>query len=763
VNAGRALSIAAAALLVAFLPVRPARPAPLVADSCAASPLPGADSLVATGRFWHALRVLGPLPPRGRPLTVHEAVLRVRVAEGLGRWGQVDSVLARVRGADTVPDLLFAAGRQDERRERWLAAAARYRNLEGHADVRPALRAVAVVRLAVVFEKLGLTDSAEVAWRRAAQALPDLADWFAVHRAALEPDTAMAFAALAVTRSRGAQESADALIASRRLAAGNLRGALALFLRHGNVLDASRVEVQLGHADMARTRIDAMLLADPARPTALLAANFIDEEFPAPTPAELLGIARAYRSRGDLRSAERYLERLTVQRDTSLVAWLELASVTTARHRFPAARDALAHARKLVARSAALTPAVLARAETQLLGGEGRWAEADSLVSRFVVAGAADTSVAAAALLLANHERSDGTPDAEARWYHAIVARFPGPAAAVARYRLALMQVAAGHADSAASDLAAVLAADSAHRLGPGPAYWSARLALARGDSAGAAGLRAIAAGDPTGYYGVRALELLGEELPVGPDSALPPLPAAAFSPTRAADRIRLLVAAGFEPEARVEAVAWIRDTSASVQLLDAAAAAATEAGFAQEAIFLGNAARARAPLTRGTAKALFPLPYRAEITAEADEHCVDPMLLAAIVRQESRFQPRARSRAGARGLSQVLPVTARELSRRLRPWDPELLYVPDFNLHVGARYLHDRLMRDPLPVYALIASYDAGPQHLARWRVWPEFGDMDLFVERLPIAETRDYVRSVYANYAWYRRVYETPPGAGR
>ena len=760
--AGRAVAIAAAALPLAFLPVRPVRPAPRVADSCAVPPLPGPDSLVASGRFWHASRALGPLPARGRTLGVHEAVLRVRVAEGLERWAEVDSVLARVSGADTVPDLLYAAGRQDERRERWAAAAARYRKLADLAAVRPALRAMAVVRLAVAFEKLGLTDSAEAAWRRAAQALPDLADWFAIHRAALEPDTALAFASVSVTRSRGARESADALIASRRLAAGNLRGALALFLRHGNVLDAARVEGQLGHADVARARIDALLLADPARPAALLAANVLEEEFPSPTPAELLGIARAYRARGDLRSAERYLVRLTGQQDTSLVAWLELASVTAARRRFPAAQGALARARKLVARSAVLTPAVLARAETQLLGAEGRWDEADSLVSRLIAGGATDTTVAAAALLLANHERSDGTADAEERWYYRILARFPGPAGDVARYRLALMWVADGRADSAAADLAAVLAADSAHRLGPGPRYWSARLALERGDSAGAAGLGDIAARDPTGYYGVRALELLGERIPVGPDSALPPLPAAAFSPTRAADRIRLLVAAGFEPEARLEALAWIRDSSASAQLLDAAAAAATEAGFAQEAIFLGSAALARAPLTHGTALALFPLPYRAQITAEAEEHCVDPMLLAAIVRQESRFQLRARSRAGARGLSQVLPVTARQLSRRLGPWDPELLYVPDFNLHVGARYLHDRLTREPLPVYALIASYDAGPQHLVHWRAWPEFGDPDLFVERLPIAETRDYVRSVYANYAWYRRVYETAGGAG-
>jgi soluble lytic murein transglycosylase len=339
------------------------------------------------------------------------------------------------------------------------------------------------------------------------------------------------------------------------------------------------------------------------------------------------------------------------------------------------------------------------------------------------------------------------------------------PAADVARFRLALMAYVAGSRDSAASGLAEVLARDTARRLGVAPRYWSARLALERHDTLASAALRAIAAEDPTSYFGVRAHELLGDSLPLAPDSSLSPPRAGSFSATRAAERIRLLAAVGFAAEARTEALAWIRDTAASPQLLVAAAAAATAAGFAQEAIFLGSMASRRSAITSGIGEALFPLPYRAAIEGEAAEHCVDPLLLAAIVRQESRFQPRARSRAGARGLSQVLPRTARDMSRRseIRTWDPALLDVPDFNLHFGSRYIRNRLMRDSLAAYAIIASYDAGPQRLIQWRQWPEFRDPDLFVERLGIAETRDYVRSVYANYAWYRRVYGRAVGRPR
>ena len=761
----RGLLVAAAVLPRAIPAARPARPAPAPPDSCAAAAVSGPDTLVAEGRYWHAGRALPALARSARPLRSGEARLRLRIAEGLERWPAVDSILARVQGVDTIPELLAAAARADERRARWAAAAVRYRRLASLPDARPAIRAAAAVRLAVVFERLALPDSAEAAWRRAAQALPDLSDWFALHRAPLELDTALAFASVAVVRSRGAAEAADDFIAGRRVESGNLAGALALYLRHGRPLDAARVEVALGRDDVARRRVDA-LLSDPAKPVALLAANFLVAQIRGLTADELLGIARAYRARGDLMSAERYARRALEPGDTSLAAWLELAGIAAARHRVPAAHAAIESAVALLRRRPGTPGTVVAPTSALVLGAAGRWEDADSLVARLARADPGDSNVAAAVLLVANHERASGTREAELAWYLVLLHRFAAtPAADVARFRLALAHYAAGFRDSAEAAMTEVVVRDTARRLGPAPRYWSARLAFERHDEAGATALRAIAADDPTSYYGVRATELLGDSLPLAADSTLAPPPPGSFSPARAAERIRLLVAVGFAGEARAEALAWIRDTSASPQLLAAAAAAAAAAGFAQEAIFLGGAARARAGITDAIGDALFPLPYRRVIEAEAAEFCVDPMLLAAIVRQESRFQPRAASRAGARGLSQVLPLTARQMSRRegVKSWDPDLLYVPDFNLHFGARYVHDRLMREPLPVHALVASYDAGPTRLSLWRQWPEFGDPDLFVERLSITETRDYVRSVYANYAWYRRLYGGTGGTAR
>jgi soluble lytic murein transglycosylase len=751
--AGVALPLA---LAVTF--AGPSRAAFVAPDSCVAPPAATVESLVAAGRYWHAWRAGPALPADARPLRLAEALLRLRVAEGLEQWAQVDEILSRVPGADTMPDLLAAAARQDERGERWTAAAARYRRLAALASVKPALRASAAVRLAVAFERSDLPDSAAAAWRRAAQALPDLSDWFAVQRAENELDTSLAFASVAAMRSPGAAQAADDFIARRRLATGNQQGALDLYLRRGRQLDAARVELTLGRGDVARRRIDRLLAADPAKPAALLAANFIVEQFASPTAEEWLGIARAYRARGDLRSAELYARRAVARRDASLPAWIEVAAIAAVRHRTSAALEALDSASALVRRLPGSPAGVLAGASVQVLGSADRWEEADSIVARLARTDPGDSTVAAAVLLVANHERSQGTPENEAAWYQVLVRRFSEtPAAVVARFRLALASYVAGFPDSAAAGVAAAVARDTTHRLGRAPRYWSARLALERHDTLGAAALRAIAAEDPTSYYGVRARELLGDSLPLSPDSSLPPPGPRSFSAMRAAERIRLLAAVGRAGEARAEALGWIGDTSASPQLLTAAAAAAAKVGLAPEAILLGGAALARVGMTRGVAEALYPLPYRPAFQAEAAEQCLDPLLLAAIVRQESRFQPAARSRAGARGLSQLLPQTAREMSRRagIRTWDPSLLDVPDFNLHFGARYLHGRLMRDSLATYAVIAAYDAGPERLTKWRQWPEFGDADLFVERLSVAETRDYVRSVYANYAWYRRIH--------
>jgi len=326
--------------------------------------------------------------------------LQLGIAEGLGQWSRVDEILPRVPGADTIPELLLVAARRDERAARWAAAAARYRRLAALPGVRAPLRAAAAVRLAVVSERWDRPDSVAVAWRRAAQALPDLADWFALHRAEFESDTALAFASVVSPRTPGAAERVDDFVARRRLDAGNIRGALDLFLRRGRLLDAARAELALGLRRSARQRADSMLLADPTRPAALLAATFLTESFDSLAPVEWIGVARAYRARGDPTAAERYARRAITKRDTSVTVWLELAAAASDRGRVQAALAALDSAEARLGRRTArrAVPTVVARARVQVLGADDQWDVADSLVARLVRTSPGDSNVAAAVL-----------------------------------------------------------------------------------------------------------------------------------------------------------------------------------------------------------------------------------------------------------------------------------------------------------------------------------------------------------------------------
>jgi soluble lytic murein transglycosylase len=745
-----------AATLLAFAALGPARQATRDAGACPPTPLASVDSLIAQQRYWHAWRALPAL--RGTQRLPAATVLpHALIAEGLGRSRSVDELLRRSRGGDSLPAFLALAARADERAERWPAAELRYRRMLSLPAAGPQDQVSAAVRLALVLEREGRRDSAAAAWRRAARAAPEVADWFALRRATLETDTALAFAALTAMASPGAGQRARLLVAARRLQAGNLPGALETYRAVGSPLDVARVEFTLGRAAQARVRADAVLFRDPASPDALLAANFLTARFRPLTLGENLGVARAFLARGDDVTADRYARAAAQQADTSVQAWVLRSRIATTRGRLTAALRALDSAG---ARAGPARATLVAAARVDALVAEERWADADELVRVLVLTSPPDSFVAQTVMTLANHDRARGETDIERSRYQLLLRRLPAaPATVIARYRLGLLLYAAGERDSAADLIAAAMRGDGAGVLGQGPRYWNARMRLEQGDTTAAQDLLAIAARAPITFYGVRARELLHDTAFVVDTAPAPPRPGS-FPPARARRRVRLLASVGLDAEARAEALGWVSDPSASVQLLIAAAASAGEAGYASESILLGEAARSRAGMLPGVARALFPYPLRGVIEGEAVEHCVDPLLLAALIRQESRFNPGAVSRAGARGLSQIMPPTGRQMSARdrLGPWDPDLLFVPDFNLHLGARYVFNGLVLDSLPLHALLASYNAGPSRVRRWRSWPEFSDPDLFAERVTIAQTRDYVRTVYASYTWYRAAYPTP-----
>ncbi len=131
----------------------------------------------------------------------------------------------------------------------------------------------------------------------------------------------------------------------------------------------------------------------------------------------------------------------------------------------------------------------------------------------------------------------------------------------------------------------------------------------------------------------------------------------------------------------------------------------------------------------------------------------VDPALVFAIIRQESKFDPEAQSGAGAIGLMQIMPQTAQQVTQRKSNWD-EALYDPVTNVAIGQRYVRFLLDRDNVSrnLILMAAAYNGGPTALSRWRRENAEEDPLLFLETWPVGETRGFIEQVLANYWIYR-----------
>jgi soluble lytic murein transglycosylase-like protein len=148
--------------------------------------------------------------------------------------------------------------------------------------------------------------------------------------------------------------------------------------------------------------------------------------------------------------------------------------------------------------------------------------------------------------------------------------------------------------------------------------------------------------------------------------------------------------------------------------------------------------------------KELYPIPYLE--TFDRYSQGVDTFLVMGLARQESAFNPNARSPAKAEGLMQVLPKVARiKLQSRKRV----NLYDSEINIRVGSRLLRDWIGQFGAVEYALIA-YNAGPLRVNEWKLRYPTDDMALFLDLIPFKETRNYVGSILRNNYWYHRLYE-------
>lgn len=293
--------------------------------------------------------------------------------------------------------------------------------------------------------------------------------------------------------------------------------------------------------------------------------------------------------------------------------------------------------------------------------------------------------------------------------------------------------------------LAAIQALSPEEARDPAWRYWRARALRSLGEAEAADALMKGLAG-PATFYGLLASDELG--IAVAPEwNGFRPQPTD-LDRLRAhagIQRALALYRAGLDNEAVREWIWAIRGLDDRDLL--AAAEVARVANEPDRAINTAN----KTVHTHDFAQR-YPVPHRDALAAATRQWGPDEAMMYAIIRQESRFMPDARSRVGATGLMQLMPATARWVARQIpiQPFNTDMLLRPEVNVNMGTYYFGRVLADLGHPIMAT-AAYNAGPGRARRWRDDKPL-EGAIYVETIPFNETRDYVKQVFAN-AWFYR----------
>lgn len=305
--------------------------------------------------------------------------------------------------------------------------------------------------------------------------------------------------------------------------------------------------------------------------------------------------------------------------------------------------------------------------------------------------------------------------------------------------------------------------------------FWTAKIQEKLGKTAERdAALHQIETEYPYSYYAYRAREIMGEPA-VGPTE----VPNGAIFPD-VAEELAKVAGPRIDTVRALLDLGLTADATREMKLLSAEYPANGGVAFMFADVYLsaGEPFKANGILQRrfrqfvrhgGTGvpqrfwEILFPLHYWETIKAEAERRSLDPYLVASIIRQESGFEPTTVSNAGAVGLMQIMPAEASRIATAagLPSVTREDLFDPTVNIAVGAAEYAQKLEdMHGNPIFA-IAAYNAGEEAVGRWIAQARTGEPDLFVETIPYAETRLYVKTVTRNRFEYRRIYESSTAA--
>ena len=710
-----------------------------------------AESLRLAGRPWHAAETLLAAAAREPRLNATLVVEGAKAELHARRYDRARSLLVGQPWLEDYGDgdALAVLAEAEARLGLGMEAAGHY--AAARARARGSRAALLAVREGLAWEVAGARDSAAAAYAAArAAGLPAIDAWLRLRQARVTRDTAVAFRLLADLPAPAARE-AGAARAQALLAAGDSVAALEAFAQAGRSFDLARLALAHGDSSRARDALYGLMARAPESDDAAAAVGVALAALRPRTPPERVALARAMKAHGAAADARLEVERALRQGDSSAATLVLAGELLTVAGRF---RDAERAYRAATGDPTLGALAIYRRARVLVRLGDAGAREA---LSGFAQSFPSDTAAPTALYMLGDMLGDRGDWSGAARWFGELIARYPADLrASLARFRLAAQALRDGGRDSAAALFQAEVAAAGPQRTTA--RFWLGKLTLLAHDTAGArATWLALVREDSIGYYGLRARR----EIDLPPlRIAAAPLPGPSPTVATSLGRIDTLLLAGLDTAAQAEVRAVLaRAPQQDIDALLAWSDGLAARGFGPAAVRLGWQAALKSPNDSRVLRVIFPWPNRRAVEAEAAEFGVDPLLLVAIVRQESVFDAQALSPAGARGLAQLLPGTAALTARGLDVrFYPEWITVPDLNLHLGAAHLQELLQRFGGRVDAAAAAYNAGTAPVKRWLERPGADDPDEFIELIPYQETRGYVRAVLRNRELYRALYVSP-----
>ncbi|HRS21989.1 MAG TPA: lytic transglycosylase domain-containing protein [Clostridia bacterium] len=155
--------------------------------------------------------------------------------------------------------------------------------------------------------------------------------------------------------------------------------------------------------------------------------------------------------------------------------------------------------------------------------------------------------------------------------------------------------------------------------------------------------------------------------------------------------------------------------------------------------------------------KLLYPIEHKEIIIKYGQMHKVDPLLLAALIKTESNFEPRAESRKGAKGLMQITPSTGEWIAKTIgvNDYNEDMLFDPETNIMLGSWYIEHLTNYYKGSFELVFAAYNGGRGNVDKWLKDKNLSSDGITLDTIPFSETKNYLEKLRKNYNIYKMIY--------